>query len=186
MKVTDKSFPSYQYCGLADAKRQPRSNKIQFVCLIESAPEIRDQRLHWRVVDRSGVGNFYFKWQNESASSYTWNWVLSLKPGDRKALPRRPSTDKNSKSNGFSMDPAPIKGMLKAIASACITQSKVCLWVAEKVHPEGKRRKGRADNVIKKDIDIFDEKGGKAWDSDTETVTSKTSIMNEKTPNGLF
>lgn len=186
MKVLDKNFPNYKYCALADAKRCPSSDFLQFVCLIESAPEVRGQQLHWRVVDRSGVGNFYFQWQGESSSSYTWNWILALKPGDRKALPRRPSTGTNKKTNGFIMEPAPVRGVRKMVASVCITNSKLCLWVADKVHPEGKQRKDKYNQTVDKKINVFDEKGGKVWDSDAETVTSQTSIMDEKTPNGLF
>lgn len=182
MKITDKSFPDYNYCALADAKKHARSELIQFVCLIESPPEIRAQRLHWRVVDRSGIGNFYFNWQDEEKSRYTWNWVLSLKPGDRKALPRRPTSgkDKNKKAAGFALSPAPIRGIRRVVAESCIANSKLCFWAANKIHPEGKKGKDMETTVTKKNIVVFDEKGEKTWDSDVETATSESPVFNEK------
>ena len=36
--------------------------------------------------------NFYFQYRGP-ASQYTWDWVLKLQPGDRKALPRMPMVE---------------------------------------------------------------------------------------------
>jgi len=56
MRVTDdQCFPDYAYCAISDSHKQPKDAKIQFVALIASKPQVgKDQRLHWKVVDRTG------------------------------------------------------------------------------------------------------------------------------------
>lgn len=56
MRATDTvSFPDYEYCAINESCKHRKDAKLQFVALIVSKPEIGpDQRLMWRVVDRTG------------------------------------------------------------------------------------------------------------------------------------
>lgn len=90
LEIDTKNYAEYEYCALMDARKQSKTAKVQFVALVASKPELTEpNKLTWRVVDRSGEGRFYFHHRGPS-SQHTWEWVLSLKPGDRKVLPRMP------------------------------------------------------------------------------------------------
>ncbi|KIW22541.1 uncharacterized protein PV07_12419 [Cladophialophora immunda] len=89
--VDKQNFGDYKYCPIADTKSHPKDAKIQFVVVIVTKPVVvpNTQRLQWTVADKSGMGNFYFQYRG-ATSQFTWDWVLALKPGDVKALPRMP------------------------------------------------------------------------------------------------
>ncbi|KIW74176.1 hypothetical protein Z517_12116 [Fonsecaea pedrosoi CBS 271.37] len=91
LAVDKRNFADYAYCPIADTKSRPMDAKIQFVVVIITKPVVvpNTQRLQWTVADKSGMGNFYFQYRGDT-SQYTWDWVLALKPGDVKALPRMP------------------------------------------------------------------------------------------------
>ena len=55
LAIDDKNFPDYAYCPVSDSRKHRKDAKIQFVALIVSKPEVGpDQRLQWKVVDRTG------------------------------------------------------------------------------------------------------------------------------------
>jgi hypothetical protein len=55
LAVDDKNFPEYAYCPVNESRKHRKDAKIQFVALIVSKPEVGpDQRLQWKVVDRTG------------------------------------------------------------------------------------------------------------------------------------
>lgn len=103
----DIEFRKYEYCPIGEIHKRPKDAKIQIVALILSKPTIQPgKKLKWQVVDKTGVvcflealpgpvitndsqANFYFQHRGPS-SDYTWDWVLALKPGQRKCLPRMP------------------------------------------------------------------------------------------------
>jgi hypothetical protein len=64
----------------------------------------------------TGEANFYFHWRGPE-SQHTWDWVLALKPGDRKVLPRMPmvaiheSVTKKVLLSPFRVTGATIKGV---------------------------------------------------------------------------
>ncbi|EXJ69423.1 uncharacterized protein A1O5_07459 [Cladophialophora psammophila CBS 110553] len=92
LQAVDKQhFADYDYCAIADTKSHSKDAKIQFVAVIVTKPVVipNTQRLQWTVADKSGLGNFYFQYRGDT-SQYTWDWVLALRPGDIKALPRMP------------------------------------------------------------------------------------------------
>ncbi|KIW93421.1 uncharacterized protein Z519_06026 [Cladophialophora bantiana CBS 173.52] len=92
LQAVDKQhFADYEYCAIADTKSYSKDAKIQFVAVIVTKPVVipNTQRLQWTVADKSGLGNFYFQYRGDT-SQYTWDWVLALRPGDIKALPRMP------------------------------------------------------------------------------------------------
>ncbi|OAP55245.1 hypothetical protein AYL99_10218 [Fonsecaea erecta] len=91
LAVDRKNFADYEYCPIADTRSRSKDAKIQFVVVIVTKPVVvpNTQRLQWTVADKSGMGNFYFQYRGDT-SQYTWDWVLALKPGDVKALPRMP------------------------------------------------------------------------------------------------
>lgn len=101
-------FPDYKYCSIADAHTQPKDAKIQFVTIILSKPQIAEKnKVVWTVADKTGIvclrcfavvtisvannnqANFYYQHRGEQCQ-YTWDWVMKLQPGDRRALPRMP------------------------------------------------------------------------------------------------
>lgn len=55
LAIDDKNFPDYAYCPVNESRKHRKDAKIQFVALIASKPEVGpDQRLQWKVVDRTG------------------------------------------------------------------------------------------------------------------------------------
>ncbi|RVX70943.1 hypothetical protein B0A52_06100 [Exophiala mesophila] len=121
LKVTDpRSFPGSEYCPVAEHKLRPRDAKVHFVAIILSRPVLgADQRLTWTVADKSGVANFYFQYRGEH-SKYTWDWVQSLKPGERTILPRAKSVEvKEAKS--VQVAKAPFRGIGLAFTGVGLT-----------------------------------------------------------------
>jgi hypothetical protein len=55
LAVDNKNFPDYAYCPIDQSRNVRKDAKIQFVALIVTKPQVGpDQRLQWRVVDRTG------------------------------------------------------------------------------------------------------------------------------------
>ncbi|KAF7502191.1 hypothetical protein GJ744_006761 [Endocarpon pusillum] len=90
LEIDPVVYKEYKYCSLKDASKHRKDAKLQFVALIASKPELTEPNtLTWKVVDRSGEAKFYFNYRGP-ACQHTWDWVLGLRPGDRKVLPRMP------------------------------------------------------------------------------------------------
>ena len=59
LATDDLLFPDYAYTSIADSRKHPKDGRIQFVALIVNKPTVtKDQRLTWRVVDRTGEVSF--------------------------------------------------------------------------------------------------------------------------------
>jgi hypothetical protein len=88
------NFPDYAYCPISASRSRPKDAKIQFVAVITAKPVLASEgnKLTWSVADKTGVANFYFIHRG-TGSSYTWDWVLKLQPGQRVALPRMPCVE---------------------------------------------------------------------------------------------
>jgi len=204
MKAIDKNwFPGYAYCPIVDCRKRPKDAKIQIVALITSKPTIgAGKKLHWTVADRTGVANFYFQWRGPE-SKYTWDWVLKLQPGDRKALPRMPAVQVKEKKT-VTVAKAPFRAVglviggtglaIKSIGHGLYSiGTKVKMgsrseWIpeADVVVKNGKKVKASSvvvDKGNKTEIKIFDEKGRKLWkddDSDSGTLSCSTYATDEK------
>lgn len=205
LKVDNKLFPDYAYCPLSEAKSQPKDAKLQFVALILTKPQIVDgKKLIWTVADRSGTANFYFQWR-DSSSQYTWDWVLSMKPGDRRALPRMPMVlVKEKKRARIIKAPFRATGAVIGLGGFAIkvVGKGVCKlgramsmgpsseWVPQAdVGAEGKKidwSKVRhvlpVEGLIEENtVDVFNEKGERKWNDDASVAsTDVASEMDEK------
>jgi len=151
--------------------------------------------------------SFFFRWRGPS-SQETWDWVLKLQPGDRKALPRMPMIEfKEGKSVLVAKAPfrcaaAVIGGagfVIRSVGnglSAVATKVKMgesSVWVPEADVADYKKMAGRSSSLrrqkvkavegtTKTEIKIFNEKGEKVWkDDDSVASTTAGSIWNEKT-----
>ena len=64
LAIDDKNFPDYAYCPVNESRKHRKDAKIQFVALIVNKPEVGpDQRLQWKVVDRTGEVCVAFSFQ---------------------------------------------------------------------------------------------------------------------------
>lgn len=56
LAIDTKNFADYKYCALKEARKHRKDEKLQFVALVASKPEITEpNKLSWKVVDRSGT-----------------------------------------------------------------------------------------------------------------------------------
>jgi hypothetical protein len=145
--------------------------------------------------------NFFFQYRGPE-SKMTWDWVLQLQPGDRKALPRMPMVHIKERKR-IQVVKAPFRGVAAVVGGAGLAikgVGKGLCWVSEKVHmgPSGQwvaeadldkdgkvRQKAKKDTDVagpeKKEVKIFNEKGEKVWKDDDDTAsTSAGSIYDEK------
>ena len=143
--------------------------------------------------------NFYYQYRGPT-SRYTWEWVLTLKPGDRRVLPRMPMVEVKERRR-ITVIKAPFRATA-AVLSGAGTAIKgigqgVC-WIGDKVRlgPKGVRwvpgrdvEDGRTaestqvDVLGKKSIRIFQENGDKCWNEekwDDSASTTAGSIVDEK------
>ncbi len=193
-----------------------------------SKPQIVEgKKLTWSVADRTGVvsisdplargrgiccttdrlqAKFYFQWRGPS-SQYTWDWVLDLKPGDRKSLPRMPCVEVKEKKRvrlakaPFRATGAVIQGtgsVIRAVGrgvgkfGTVMRMGPSSQWVAKAdFGADGKKIDWSkvADSSVKaeepgekKPIDVFNKKGERQW-SDSASVASTNigSDFDEKT-----
>jgi hypothetical protein len=138
--------------------------------------------------------NFYFQYRGPS-SKYTWDWVLTLQPGDRKALPRMPMV-KIKEKKGITLIKAPFRGVgfivggtgaaIKGIGQGlCHIGNKVKMgksseWVAEADVKDGKVNNYSAPEAKKEEIKIFSEKGEKLWKWDDDASTTADSVYEKE------
>jgi len=131
--------------------------------------------------------SFYFSWRGPS-SQYTWDWVLSFKPGDRKVLPRLLCVEIKEKKRlrlvkaPFRATGAIIGGtgvVIKAVGRGVCKVGKAMKmgpssqWIPEHdIGPDGNRTNwSKVKDVsmkverptARKTIDVFNEKGEKNW-----------------------
>ncbi|RMZ89755.1 hypothetical protein DV736_g3009, partial [Chaetothyriales sp. CBS 134916] len=205
-----KAFPGFNYCAIADFKHHPLDAKLVFVVLIMSKPKVSHSKvITWTVADRTGVANFYFKHRGPG-SDYTWNWVLNLKPGERRALrrmhcvkvveslPKRilklpfRATGEVIQGTGATVKTIGI-GIVKAGQALKMGQSTEWILQADAKLVNGKYVKvtdsvGGGDNGIaiktrkaSREIKVFDEKRSRLWkDEDWDARTEKGSILDGK------
>lgn len=153
---------------------------------------------------------FYFQYRGPS-SQFTWDWVLSFKPGDRKILPRMPMVEIKEKRHiqvvkaPFRVAAAVIAGsgrMVESLGHGLIRVSQAVKlgnrseWVAEadiKANKKTTLGSAAGGNVTfatskpKKMTRVFNEKGGKVWsDNDSVASTEAGSMLNEKTGRDLL
>lgn len=145
--------------------------------------------------------NFFFQWRG-AESKATWDWVLKLQPGERKALPRMPLVHVTEKKR-IQVVKAPFRGVAVVVGGAGLAVKGVgkgLCWVGEKVHmgqrgewvaeadldKDGKiKGTGKKDSAVaageKREVKIFNEKGEKMWKDDDDTAsTTAGSIYDEK------
>jgi hypothetical protein len=145
--------------------------------------------------------NFFFQWRGADSKA-TWDWVLKLQPGDRKALPRMPMVHVKEKKR-IQVIKAPFRGVAAVVGGAGLAVKgigKGLCWVGEKAHmgqsgqgvaeadldKDGKvKSKGKKDTGVagrkKREVKIFNEKGEKMWKDDDDTAsTTAGSIYDEK------
>lgn len=139
--------------------------------------------------------NFYFQYRGP-ASKYTWDWVLALQPGDRKALPRMPMVKIKEKKRTTLLK-APFRGVgflvggtgaaIKGVGQGlCHLGNKVRMgksskWIAEADVKDGKvGKKNTAPAAEKKEIKIFNEKGEKMWRWDDDASTTAGSVYEKE------
>lgn len=175
LAIDTKSYADYQYCALRDARLQRKNDKLQFVALVSSKPELtKPNILSWRVVDRSGEAKFYFTHRGPS-SQHTWDWVLSLKPGDRKVLPRMPMVvlhepvGKKIMLSPFRATGATIRG----VGNMTIAVGKGVHWIGDKVSmrrseeqkymPEAEWKQKEALRKVKEERKSTEKKVKKGW-----------------------
>lgn len=150
---------------------------------------------------RRTQANFFFQYRGADSKA-TWDWVLKLQPGDRKALPRMPMVHVPEKKR-VQIIKAPFRGIAVVVGGTGLAVKGVgkgLCWVGEKVHmgqsgqwvAEADLDKDRkAKNHTKKDagaaagekkeVKIFNEKGEKVWKDDDDTAsTTAGSIYDEK------
>ena len=153
-----------------------------------------------------GQANFYFQHRGPE-SAYTWNWVLALKPGERRALPRMPcvkiveSAPKRIVKAPFRATAAVVLGtgaVVKAVGHGIgkvgkglkMGQSKE--WVPEadakcvngryvKIGaPQGEGLRVEARKA-ERQVKVFNEKGARMWkDEDWDASTERGSVVDEK------
>ena len=152
--------------------------------------------------------NFFFQWRGADSTA-TWDWVLKLQPGDRKALPRMPMVHIKEKKR-VQVIKAPFRGVAAVVGGAGMAikgVGKGLCWVGEKAHmgrsgqwvaeadldKDGKIKRQAAkknDQSVgsggeKKGVtSIFNEKGQLMWKdapiNDDNTSTAAGSIYDEK------
>ena len=141
--------------------------------------------------------NFFFQFRGADSKA-TWDWVLNLQPGERKALPRMPMVHLKEKKR-IQVIKAPFRGVAAVVGGAGIAikgVGKGLCWVSEKVHmgqsgqwvveadldKDGKiKSTAKAGNAEKKEVKIFNENGEKVWkDDDDSASTTAGSIYDEK------
>ncbi|KIX05426.1 uncharacterized protein Z518_06298 [Rhinocladiella mackenziei CBS 650.93] len=202
LAIDDKAFPDYEYCAINESRNRPKDAKIQFVALVTSKPVVGPgQRLRWTVADRTGTANFYFRYRGP-ASQYTWDWVLKLQPGDRKALPRMPMV-KVKESKRVRVAKAPFRTVAFVVSSVGVgirsvghgvaklgdigRLGKSSEWVPEADVVNGKKvdwsavfEKENQEKMIKIEkarksvkTKVFNENGEKVW-KDDDSIASTT------------
>ena len=147
---------------------------------------------------------FYFQHRGPD-SAYTWNWVLALKPGERRALPRMPfvkvveSTPKRIVKAPFRATAAIILGtgsVIKAVGHGIgkvgkgMKMGESKKWVPEadarsvngKYVKVGRDEEGTGVRVetkkAEREVKVFNEKGVRMWkDEDWDAVTENGSVV---------
>lgn len=92
-------YPDSKPMLIRDMKKAAKDLKVKFAGLVETTPEQtgtaaeKNEKLTFRVVDRSGVCNMYYERRSKDGNlkdaDYTWNVVKKFKPGDRYILGRK-------------------------------------------------------------------------------------------------
>ena len=140
--------------------------------------------------------NFFFQYRG-AESKTTWDWVLQLQPGDRKALPSMPMVHMEEK-RCIRVVKAPFRGVAAVVGGAGLAVKGVgkgLCWVSEKVHmgQSGQwvaevdlDKDGKIKQRIKKDASvagpeketkIFNEKGEKMWKDDDDAASTSAASM---------
>ncbi|EXJ77220.1 hypothetical protein A1O3_10378 [Capronia epimyces CBS 606.96] len=201
LAIDAQAFPDYRYCPISESKSHPKDAKLQFVTLVLSKAVVGpEQKLTWTVADKTGVATFYFQYRGPS-SQYTWDWVLALQPGERRALPRMPMVEiKERKTVRVIKAPFRTVGFVVegvGLAVRSVGQGVVKLgelgrlgksseWVAKEDVVNGKKvdwpavfaKEGRAkDAKIEQGCKcttpkVFNEKGEKVWKDDDSTAST--------------
>ena len=128
----------------------------------------------------------------------TWDWVMALQVGDRKALPRMPMV-KVKERKRVMVAKAPFRGIGLLVGGTgaairgvghglCLLGNKVKMgksseWVAEADVKDGKVIKNTAENLptAKTEVKIFNEKGEKLWKwEDDDTSTTAGSVYEKE------
>jgi len=205
LSATDKkTYSDFEYCPINECANRPKDAKIQFVAIITSRPVVgSDGRLHWTVADKTGTANFYFQHRGPS-SQYSWDWVMKLRPGDRKALPRMPMVQVKERKR-VRVAKAPFRTVGSAVSAVGLAirsvghavatvgglakLGKSSEWVPEADVVDGKKvdwpavfEKERREKLVKVEnaqkqvlTKALTEKGGKAW-KDDDSVASTTQV----------
>lgn len=157
--------------------------------------------------------NFYFQYRGPS-SQYTWDWVLSMGLGDRRALPRMPMVEiKEKKRVQVLKAPFRLAGSViecsglavKAVGKGICRAGGVLKigprseWVnAYDVGRDGQKidwakfstvnaAEGSAFNNKKKTIDVFNEKGELSWSDEASVAsTDVDDMLDEKSGKELL
>jgi hypothetical protein len=128
----------------------------------------------------------------------TWDWVMALQVGDRKALPRMPMV-KVKERKRVMVAKAPFRGIGLLVGGTgaairgvghglCLLGNKVKMgksseWVAEADVKDRKVIKNIAENLptAKTEVKIFNEKGEKLWKwEDDDTSTTAGSVYEKE------
>lgn len=128
----------------------------------------------------------------------TWDWVMALQVGDRKALPRMPMV-KVKERKRVMIAKAPFRGIgllvggtgaaIRGVGhSLCRMGNKVKMgnsseWVAEADVKDGKVIKKTTESLptAKTEVKIFNEKGEKLWKwEDDDTSTTAGSVYEKE------
>lgn len=135
LAIDTTSYIDYKYCALKETSKYRKDDKLQFVVLIASKPEVTEpNKLTWKVVDRSGEANFYF-YHRGPASQPTWDWLLSLKVGDRKVHARKPMfTTKEPVAKTILLSPLRVTGTtIRGVGQVTTSVGMGVQWIGEKV-----------------------------------------------------